>query len=837
MEGQPAEGIYASTADSQHCLSNAMNQDQGLTLYPASQSFLSANLLSHPSSAQVVASSNDAFGGMGAVAHQNAGCSDLAGDPPAPDIACFIEDDCYMSVDILGEKPGPEALVPMVDSGYVGEELQNSLLQAAPTVAFTSEYPEDNSHGSADARSSLGATSFPGPTLPPTTCANPPEFGKYTSFQITAAPATRVPGCRSASAANPSAARDIEDSALLLPPQGSFHAPPPRYLSPYTPIPGNGVNAPGNTSSCTIAPISDLQPSAQGNSEQALPSPTHRTRSHPVILPEGHMSGTDSGSVTSAPGYLSGNPHPVISAPNQAAKVFPGQLLSSNPGPSGTAPMPVSEGTSKGSSGPQMAPSAPAYNVSMIYQKLDVTSQRCSHIASLLAPSAPVSHEQPPVLNPEPKVVSGGLLTPELTPPLTSGRPLPGTPYRELWGNFQSALKQLAQYRVTNVDLGIRATKLEKQVKRERDKNQQCRNERDKYMRICGEWMAPASATGKTKGEMLTSQVASLNNELVLAMKSKALMVEDLAAETKKCRELEVQLEARDDEIRQLKLALEESKNGHTGNSIQDSASKTNRNNLPKKENVALGGLVLPGNVPFTPSTRLKAATPPAPAPTPPPRPPPRPAVKPRRRAAKPRCSVEQNSTSDRLATATTAASGSSDANFHQTDSQIPNQVVTIDLTTPPTTPFKPMKRKREYTWLQSNKVAKPTPYPSERRRAREVSGAPTAATARAEELPAVGGDEEEWAAFTEEFEKEMMNDSGVEENSGGQDPIESNGDGVVELHPGAGDWTEFEAELEKELNERNDDVLMLSGEPSGGDEGMERRKAREESVDSLFDS
>jgi hypothetical protein len=844
MESRSAEGIYASTADSQHHLLNTMNQDQGLTLYPASQSFPSANLLSQSFPAQVVASSNDAFGSIGTVTHQSAECSDQAGGSLARDITRFLEDDYELLGDMSGGGDGLEVLLPMADNGEltggdgVGEEPQNNLLEVAPTVAFTKALLEVDSHGPANAQSSTGIASFPGPTLPPTTCANAQDFGRFPRFQITAAPATGVPGSQSASTASSLPGCDTQVSTLLPSPAG-FHVPRPRYLSPYVLTTGNGdlgLDTPGNACSWT----------------------------------EGPVPGSES-SVISAPGHLPGNPQTDISTPNQAPKGSPSQLPSSGPGPFDTTPIPAPAGTIVDSNEPQEVLSAPVYNIPMICQKLAMTSQQCSHFATLLSRSLsryqsphnrpaelndspatlpPVSREQHPVPSLAPNGASKGLPTPELTPPLTSDRPLtntsPGASYRELWDQFQNALEQLSQYRTSNIDLGVRATKLEKLIKKEKDKNQQYRNERDKYMRICGEWITPVPPTGKTKGEVLSLQVASLNKELILAMKSKTLTVEDLAAETRRCRELEVQLEMKDEEVKQLKLALEESKSQHYRNNIQGSASKANRNQPPKEENVTQGGLILPGNVPFTPSTRPKAVTS-----SPAPMSPPRPTAKPRRRAAKPRRSAGQNSTSDQTAAATTVpavsptsaatsvsavTTASADISLCQTDSRMPNEVVTIDLTTPPTAPFRPMKRKREYSWLPSNKVAKPTPYPSDRRRSREATRVPKASTAKGEELPEVGGDEEEWAAFNEELEREMMDCNEVEESSGDQSRIESNDDGVVEPHPGAEDWTELEVELERELDKCGDDVPMLSSEPSGSsNEGTYQRQMREDSVDSLF--
>jgi hypothetical protein len=100
---------------------------------------------------------------------------------------------------------------------------------------------------------------------------------------------------------------------------------------------------------------------------------------------------------------------------------------------------------------------------------------------------------------------------------------------------------------------------------------------------------------------------------------------------------------------------------------------------------------------------------------------------------------------------------------------------------------------------MPSNKVSKPTPYPSARRMTREATTAPETHTVNSDETRA-------------EMEAESERD--VMESGGGQEEVGRRGDGK--------DLVDLEAELEREMMECDD-------------EGVEPRRG-EESVDPLFD-
>ncbi|KAI9776467.1 MAG: hypothetical protein M1839_009578 [Geoglossum umbratile] len=826
-----------------------MNQDQGLTLYPASQSSSSANLLSQSLPAQVVASSNDAFGGMGAVAQQSVGFTGLTGGSGAQDIAKLAEND-YDVPD--GESAGVPRLggrAPVVGDGEMTAELFFNLLKA-----------EIHGHNGANAQSS-GKNNLPASALPATSTGIP-GFGKY---QMATTLAAGVPAYPSTSAVT-NQTPGFSTGGLT-----SFAPARRPYVSPYGPSPGNGNFdfSLGNVSTRTVGHTPTLQPSTPNNEQQVPPSSTRRTKSPSKALPEVPVSRSNSRALTSASQLLSSLP-----ASKPATNVPHGQLSGS-----GSGPMPVPAGAILGSNGPLIASSAPGYSIPTICRKLITSSQECSYFAALLNRSlsrGQDSHKCPRELSggpvtpsplprapqPMPSHTPNGVFhAPELTPPSSSGRPLPDAllapSYQELWDDFQNAMEQTSQCRSANNELGAMTVRLEIQLKKERDKKQRYRNERDKYMKVCGEWTAPIPPTGKTKGEVINLQVTSLNRELASVKNSKTLAVEALESETKIRQELEARLEAKDKEIKELKLALE-ANNRRTavnsrriGDNMQGSASKGNGNRFLENEYTIPSYLlpgdngVLPQSVQTTNTPNQPKAADPPPAPAPLPAPPAsapvpaprRPKANPRRRAAKPRGTANRNSTLDPAPAAIAYAATNPESQMSRSrlaPLQSSQAVVAIDLTSPPSTPFKPMKRKMEYSWLPSKKVQKPTPYPSDRRRSREA----TVAAAEGDELPApiLGSDEGEWAAFNMEFEREMMGWSGVEESLGVQGELGCGGSEVIEPRTEVGHRREPEVGPKGELS--GCDVPVLSSEPSGEhDEGLEQLREREWSVDSLFGS
>ncbi|KAI9867116.1 MAG: hypothetical protein M1813_009394 [Trichoglossum hirsutum] len=536
MEDSSAEGIYASTVDFQFCHDQA--KDQGLTLYPASQSF-SYGLLDENVLDQDVTLSNPSFDGMGGPTYQSLGYPDPGEDTRAGGTVRLADIELNSEDSGLGKRPGlfDDPHDSLMD-GLAEEWMSNSKLigdGVGNVVESQFNWITDSTYNSNRRSDGLPLEPFGNscsqisePITAAKVLASQPL--KQNTEQHVISPST----CPTSGDLMPSTGLGVVTSTLG-----------------HSGYPGLDTVVPNNT----VPRSQDLVENPRVlNNDSVTPLP----RGQRQILGSAHLP-TPSPS-TSLPSTLVNGLSPLARIPSSLAHAsYPVGATSTDINDPSLANIPSSLAHA----------SRPASAASTIINEPSPLTSSLAHMPPSARSTRLPADKPAPSLGPSPSYYNQEIF-PHPMPPF-----VPTPMYKRLFDHFTERLSELRWYQVANLSLGQQTSVLEKRIEKEKERSRVHRAERDKYRNACTEWLGIVPNTGKSMVETVRLELATKAKELASAIKDKEKAIDALTTETNKNRELETRLGEKEREIEQLKLSLAQTSD-RTVNDAQGSTQRCN---------------------------------------------------------------------------------------------------------------------------------------------------------------------------------------------------------------------------------------------------------------------